>query len=85
MTAALEPNPEAARPELTDNGEGGRAPGRAQRRYGTTSLRVGAATIWLSIIVLLPLGGNRVAVRRRRLERVLARGHIAMPLSSRSG
>ncbi|HOW95622.1 MAG TPA: molybdate ABC transporter permease subunit, partial [Mycolicibacterium fallax] len=29
-------------------------PGRAVRRGGT-SLRVGAATLWLSVIVLLPL------------------------------
>jgi sulfate/thiosulfate transport system permease protein len=52
MTVGL--NPEATRPELTD-GEDGRAPGLLDRRYGTTSLRVGAASIWLSIIVLLPL------------------------------
>ena len=26
MTATVEPNPEATRPELTENGEGGRAP-----------------------------------------------------------
>ena len=30
-------------------------PGVLTRRYGSTSLRVGAATLWLSIIVLLPL------------------------------
>ena len=54
MTAALEPNPEAPRPELTE-GEEGRAPDLLGGRYGTTSLRVGAASIWLSIIVLLPL------------------------------
>ncbi|HEV7852404.1 MAG TPA: molybdate ABC transporter permease subunit, partial [Mycobacterium sp.] len=51
MTVGLDP--EATRPELTD-GEGG-APGLFDRRYGTTSLRVGAASIWLSVIVLLPL------------------------------
>src|ERR1700761_8842054 len=55
MTATVEPNPEATRPELTDNGEGGSARGPFGDRYGTTSLRVGAASIWLSIIVLLPL------------------------------
>jgi len=55
MTAALEPNPEVTRPELTGDGEGGRAPGLLGGRYGATSLRVGAASIWLSIIVLLPL------------------------------
>jgi sulfate/thiosulfate transport system permease protein len=30
-------------------------PGRRSGRYGSTSLRVGAASIWLSVIVLLPL------------------------------
>src|ERR1044071_9003203 len=55
MTSTVEPNPEATRPELTENGEGGRAPSLFGRRYGTTSLRVGAASIWLSVIVLLPL------------------------------
>jgi sulfate/thiosulfate transport system permease protein len=55
MTATVEPNPEATRPELTENGENGRAPSLFGGRYGTTSLRVGAASIWLSIIVLLPL------------------------------
>jgi sulfate transport system permease protein len=55
MTATVEPNPEATRPELTEIGEGGRASAPFGGRYGTTSLRVGAASIWLSIIVLLPL------------------------------
>src|SRR6476660_2498196 len=55
MTATVEPNPEATRPELTENGEGGRGPSLFGGRYGTTSLRVGAATLWLSVIVLLPL------------------------------
>src|SRR6185369_13360152 len=55
MTATVEPNPEATRPELTGDGEGGRASGLFGRRYGTTSLRVGAASIWLSVIVLLPM------------------------------
>jgi sulfate transport system permease protein len=50
MTVGLEPNPEATRPELIGAGGGGRG-----RSYGTTSLRVGAASIWLSVIVLLPL------------------------------
>jgi sulfate transport system permease protein len=54
MTTAVDPNPEAIRPELT--GDGGSGPsGSLTRRYGSTSLRVGAATMWLSIIVLLPL------------------------------
>lgn len=35
--------------------EPGRSRGFLAPRYGTTSLRVGAASIWLSIIVLLPL------------------------------
>ncbi|HEX2401130.1 MAG TPA: molybdate ABC transporter permease subunit, partial [Mycobacterium sp.] len=55
MTATVEPNPEATPPALTENGEGGRAPRLLGGRYGTTSLRVGAASIWLSVIVLLPL------------------------------
>ena len=42
MTAGLAPTPEAP-------------PSRLGRRHGTTSLRVGAATVWLSVIVLLPL------------------------------
>jgi sulfate transport system permease protein len=50
MTVGLEPNPEATRPETV--GTGGRRIGRG---YGSTSLRVGAASIWLSVIVLLPL------------------------------
>ena len=56
MTAAVEPNPETTRPELTgaDDGAGG-SRGFISGRYGTTSLRVGVATTWLSIIVLLPL------------------------------
>ena len=36
-------------------GPGDPALGPRRGRYGTTSLRVGAASIWLSIIVLLPL------------------------------
>src|ERR1700754_696591 len=53
MTAAVLPIPEAARPP--SDGDGGPPPGRLGRRPGTTSLRVGAATLWLSVIVLLPL------------------------------
>lgn len=50
MTAAL--NPETAAPP----GDGGGRPrGFFKSRYGSTSLRVGVATTWLSIIVLLPL------------------------------
>jgi sulfate transport system permease protein len=55
MTAGVAPNPEAARPEVTGDGDPGRAPSRFSRRYGSTGLRVGAATMWLSVIVLLPL------------------------------
>lgn len=54
MTAAIEPNPQAVRPELT-GGDSGRPPGFLAGRTGTTRLRVGAASIWLSVIVLLPL------------------------------
>lgn len=43
MTTALDPA--AAQP----------SPGPRGSRYGNTSLRVGAATMWLSLIVLLPL------------------------------
>jgi sulfate transport system permease protein len=32
-----------------------RPPRAGRQRYGSTSLRVGAATLWLSVIVLLPL------------------------------
>ncbi|HRD11571.1 MAG TPA: sulfate ABC transporter permease subunit CysT [Mycobacterium sp.] len=54
MTAAVEPNPAATRPGLT-GGDSGRPPSQWGQRHGTTSLRVGAASIWLSVIVLLPL------------------------------
>jgi sulfate transport system permease protein len=46
---------EVTRPEFAGDGDSGRAPGFLTRRHGTTSLRVGAATLWLSVIVLLPL------------------------------
>ena len=46
--------PDAVRPELTGGGGSGPS-GPLSGRYGGTSLRVGAATMWLSIIVLLPL------------------------------
>jgi sulfate/thiosulfate transport system permease protein len=56
MTAGLAPTPEA-RPQTT--GDGAPPPSGLRRRYGnaagTTGLRVGAATLWLSVIVLLPL------------------------------
>jgi sulfate transport system permease protein len=52
MTAALNP---AVRPEPTGDGVAGPSGGFFKSRYGSTSLRVGVATTWLSIIVLLPL------------------------------
>jgi sulfate transport system permease protein len=53
MTAAL--NPETATPEVTVDGDSWPPRGFFKSRYGTTSLRVGVATTWLSVIVLLPL------------------------------
>ncbi|MDP7707234.1 sulfate ABC transporter permease subunit CysT [Mycobacterium sp. TY815] len=51
MTAVTTtPNPEAIRPELEDD-----VPAPPGGRAGSTSLRVGVATVWLSVIVLLPL------------------------------
>jgi sulfate transport system permease protein len=53
MTTTITPDPEAVRPELAIP-----APGRRRftdRYRGTTSLRVGTAVVWLSVIVLLPL------------------------------
>ncbi|MDT5146860.1 MAG: sulfate/thiosulfate transport system permease protein [Mycobacterium sp.] len=49
MTTAITPDPAAVRPELEPKSAGG------PRRGGTTSLRLGVATLWLSVIVLLPL------------------------------
>jgi sulfate transport system permease protein len=54
MTASVgipDRNP-GTRPELTGEGS---PQGFFRSRYGSTSLRVGVATTWLSIIVLLPL------------------------------
>jgi sulfate/thiosulfate transport system permease protein len=45
---------EVTTPGAGDSGPGG-SRGFGRGRYGTTSLRVGAASIWLSVIVLLPL------------------------------
>ncbi|WP_197380079.1 sulfate ABC transporter permease subunit CysT [Mycolicibacterium mengxianglii] len=45
----------AVRPEPTGDGGPGRLAGLRHRGHGSTSLRVGAATLWLSVIVLLPL------------------------------
>ncbi|KWX66298.1 sulfate ABC transporter permease [Mycobacterium sp. NAZ190054] len=43
------------RPELTGDGDSGRPSRLLNRGHGSTSLRVGTATMWLSLIVLLPL------------------------------
>ena len=51
-------NPQAVRPELGHpGGDAGEALQGVRRigGSGTTSLRVGVATLWLSVIVLLPL------------------------------
>lgn len=53
MTASLDP--EATRQEPTGNGAAGLPRGFFTSRYGSTKLRVGVATTWLSVIVLLPL------------------------------
>ncbi|TPG37198.1 sulfate ABC transporter permease subunit CysT [Mycolicibacterium hodleri] len=53
MTSAVIPAPGPSLPSPA--GVGGRGERRSRRSHGTTSLRVGAATLWLSIIVLLPL------------------------------
>jgi sulfate/thiosulfate transport system permease protein len=54
MTTGLDPNPEASRPELDESGpDGGRPQGLGLR--GSNSLRLGVATLWLSVMVLLPL------------------------------
>jgi sulfate transport system permease protein len=50
MTARVD-DPELSRPDLT----GGPPGGFFKSRYGSTRLRVGVATTWLSVIVLLPL------------------------------
>jgi sulfate/thiosulfate transport system permease protein len=58
MTATTTPDPEAIRPELDEPGGAttGQPPqGRSHGRPGNASLRVGMATLWLSVIVLLPL------------------------------
>lgn len=49
---AVTPDPPAIRPELSGDVGHGPLPGRGR---GTTGLRVGVATVWLSVIVLLPL------------------------------
>lgn len=55
MTTTVTPDPEAIRPEI-DGGAAEAPPGaRVVHGSGATSLRVGVATLWLSVIVLLPL------------------------------
>lgn len=55
MTSATTFDGTPARSESTSSG-GSAGPGSGVRHaFGTTSLRVGAASIWLSVIVLLPL------------------------------
>jgi sulfate transport system permease protein len=55
MSVTVTPDPEAIRPEIDQSS--GEPPGGSVRggRAGSTSLRVGVATTWLSVIVLLPL------------------------------
>ena len=55
MTATVTPDPEAIRPELDSDGPQAPAPTWRLRGSGSTSLRLGVATLWLSVIVLLPL------------------------------
>jgi sulfate/thiosulfate transport system permease protein len=56
MTTTTTPDPEAIRPELEHpDGDARRPRVPAFGRLGNTSLRVGVAMVWLSVIVLLPL------------------------------
>jgi sulfate transport system permease protein len=55
MTTAVIPDPEAVRPELGAETRPGPPDTGHSGRPRTTSLRVGVATLWLSVIVLLPL------------------------------
>ena len=55
MTSAVRSDNVPALPETTGNSGSGGPVSRRGSRFGTTSLRVGAASIWLSVIVLLPL------------------------------
>ncbi|CDO89656.1 sulfate ABC transporter permease [Mycobacterium triplex] len=55
MTVTTNPNPEAIRPELAEPGDTAQLVARTFGRHGNSSLRVGVATVWLSLIVLLPL------------------------------
>jgi sulfate transport system permease protein len=55
MTVTVTPDPEAIRPEIEQPGGDTPVGARHAGRAGSTSLRVGVATTWLSVIVLLPL------------------------------
>jgi sulfate/thiosulfate transport system permease protein len=55
MTATVTPDPEAIRPELDGDAPAAPSGGWRVGGPGTTSLRLGVTTVWLSVIVLLPL------------------------------
>ncbi|MGB8404260.1 MAG: sulfate ABC transporter permease subunit CysT [Mycobacterium sp.] len=55
MTSSVEFEDASVRPGTTGDSGSGRPSRRRSHRFGSTSLRVGAASIWLSVIVLLPL------------------------------
>src|SRR6201999_3002897 len=55
MTAAITPDPQAVRPGLSGGVDPSPPRGRRVGGSGTTFLRVGTATLWLAVIVLLPL------------------------------
>ncbi|MCW2658910.1 MAG: cysT 1 [Mycobacterium sp.] len=56
MTTLVTPDPEAARPEVAEGAVSQALPAwRAPSRPVAIPLRVGVATLWLSVIVLLPL------------------------------
>lgn len=63
MTSTVQFDGVPARPESTNGGSAGPGPG-VRNALGTTSLRVGAASIWLSVIVLLPLAAILVQSAR---------------------
>ena len=63
MTSATTFDGVPARPESTNGDSAGPGPG-VRNALGTTSLRVGAASIWLSVIVLLPLAAILVQSAR---------------------
>jgi sulfate transport system permease protein len=55
MTTTVTPDPEALRPEFDGDASQPTPGARRARGSGVTSLRLGVATLWLSVIVLLPL------------------------------